>query len=125
VRLPDLTLVGKTNSAVRGRDSGILKFHSRKEIGMPMYQVWYRDIPEPLAFTTASRCSEEEIVQHVLAHEGMAEPAGAASAATPASELIVRNHLAPVRYTEDESEMNMIGEDAAGKVSPVAVDPGN
>jgi hypothetical protein len=117
--------VEKTNSAVRGMDSGILKFHPRKENGMPLYQVWYRDIEEPLAFTTASRCSEEEIVQHILAHEGIVEPAGATSEATPASELIVRNKLAPVRYTEDESEMNMIGEDATGKVSPVAVDPGN
>ena len=73
---------------------------------MPMYQVWYRDIEEPLAFTTASRCTEEEILQRILAHEGVAAPAGQEDAS--ASALIGANKLAPVRYTEDESEINRI-----------------
>jgi len=73
---------------------------------MPLYQVWYRDSEAPLAFTAASRCSEEEIVQHILAHEHLAAPAGGEHASAQA--MIAANKLAPVRYTEDESEINRI-----------------
>lgn len=73
---------------------------------MPMYQVWYRDSEAPLAFTTASRCSEDEIVQRILAHEHIAAPAGEEHAS--ASAMIAANKLAPVRYLEDESEINRI-----------------
>jgi len=62
---------------------------------MPVYRVWYRNNEEPLQFATPGRYSEAQIVQHVLAHEGIAEQD--------------RSTLGPVRYTEDESEMNTIG----------------
>jgi hypothetical protein len=71
---------------------------------MPTYRVWYRDIPEPLAFTAPNRCSDLEIVEQILAHENIVSSA----AAQTAKELIDKNHLAPVRYTEDESELNVI-----------------
>jgi len=62
---------------------------------MPVYRVWYRNNDEPLEFTTSGRYSEAQILEHVLQHEGV----GAQD----------RNTLGPVRYTEDESEMNTIG----------------
>jgi hypothetical protein len=71
---------------------------------MPSYSVWYRNNPEPLEFVTAYRCTEAQIVDHILAHEQIAQPEGAPSV----QELIASNHLAPVRYTEDESETNTI-----------------
>ena len=71
---------------------------------MPTYRVWYRNNEEPLAFATPGRISEAEILDRVLAHEGIA-PTGPAT--VPA--LIASHGLAPVRYTEDESEMNTIG----------------
>jgi len=70
---------------------------------MPNYCVWYRDNEEPLQFTTPGRISEAEILDQVLAHEGI-EPAGP----TTVQALIASHNLAPVRYTEDESEMNTI-----------------
>lgn len=74
---------------------------------MPLYRVWYRDIEEPLEFSTASRTSETEIVERVLANENVATPAEAG--ATPSvKDLIAQHKLAPVRYTEDESEINNI-----------------
>lgn len=74
---------------------------------MPLYRVWYRDREEPLEFTTASRTSEAEIVERVLAYEQTAMPAESGNSASVA-ELIDLHKLAPVRYTEDESEMNVI-----------------
>lgn len=71
---------------------------------MPIYRVWYRNNEEPLEFATPGRISETEIVEHVLAHEGI-ELAGP----TTVQALIATHALAPVRYTEDESEMNTIG----------------
>jgi hypothetical protein len=62
---------------------------------MPVYRVWYRNNDEPLEFATPGRSSEAQIVRHVLEHEGLGEQD--------------RNALGPVRYTEDESEMNTIG----------------
>lgn len=82
---------------------------------MPTYRVWYRDNAEPVEFVTASRYSDEQILDHILAHENMttsvippAQQGGRGAAASPLKELITRNNLAPVRYTEDESEMNTI-----------------
>jgi hypothetical protein len=82
---------------------------------MPNYRVWYRDIPEPLEFASAGRCSESEILDHIFAHENIApsaippaQDAGPGSAAPTVQELIARHHLAPVRYTEDESEIQTI-----------------
>ncbi|MGJ7917949.1 hypothetical protein ACI48D_21015 [Massilia sp. LXY-6] len=75
---------------------------------MPTYRVWYRDIAEPLEFVTASRCSDREILEHIFAHEHIVRQAEPASAAPTVQELIAGNHLAPVRYTEDESEINLI-----------------
>lgn len=82
---------------------------------MPTYRVWYRDNAEPVEFVTASRYSDEQILDHILAHENItvstssqAQHGDRASAASPLKELITRHNLAPVRYTEDESEMNMI-----------------
>lgn len=71
---------------------------------MPSYSVWYRNNPEPLEFATAYRCTETQIVDHILAHEKIAQQEGAPSV----QELIASNNLAPVRYTEDESETNTI-----------------
>jgi len=71
---------------------------------MPNYSVWYRNNPEPLEFATAYRCTETQIVAQILAHEQLAPAAG-----TPTvQETIASNKLAPVRYTEDESEANTI-----------------
>jgi hypothetical protein len=70
---------------------------------MPTYRVWYRDNPEPLEFTTPNRFSEAEILDRVIAHEDIVP-----SAVSTVKELIAQSHLAPVRYTEDESEMNTI-----------------
>jgi hypothetical protein len=44
------------------------------------------------------------MLDQVLAHEGI-EPTGP----TTVQALIASHGLAPVRYTEDESEMNVIG----------------
>lgn len=74
---------------------------------MPSYSVWYRNNPEPLEFVTAYRCTETQIVDHILAHENIAPPA-AAPATPTVQELIASNKLAPVRYVEDESEINTI-----------------
>jgi len=79
---------------------------------MPNYRVWYRDVEEPLEFSTAYRCSEAEILDHIVAHEQitpLVTPAATeAPAATSLRQRIAENHLAPVRYTEDESEINII-----------------
>ena len=74
---------------------------------MPSYSVWYRNNPEPLEFATAYRCTEVQIVDQILEHERIA-PAATAAPYPGVSELIARNELAPVRYTEDESEMHTI-----------------
>lgn len=70
---------------------------------MPTYRVWYRNNEEPLEFATPGRISEAEIVDRVLAHERIERPD-----ASTARELVASHGLAPVRYTEDESEMNAI-----------------
>ncbi len=74
---------------------------------MPSYSVWYRNNPEPLEFATAYRCTETQIVDHILAHEKLASP-GADPAMPSVQDIIASNNLAPVRYTEDESETNTI-----------------
>jgi hypothetical protein len=71
---------------------------------MPNFRVWYRDNEEPLEFATAYRPSDIQILEQILAHEKIP----AADAGTTATELIAANQLAPVRYTEDESEINVI-----------------
>jgi hypothetical protein len=73
------------------------------EIAMPVYRVWYRDNTEPLQFAAASRCSESAILDHIFEHEQI-EPVAAADV----KERIEKNNLGQVRYTEDESEMNVI-----------------
>lgn len=73
------------------------------EIAMPVYRVWYRDNTEPLQFAAASRCSESAILDHIFEHEQI-EPV----AASDVKERIAANKLGQVRYTEDESEMNVI-----------------
>lgn len=74
---------------------------------MPNYSVWYRDNEAPFEFVTAYRCQEVQILEHVLAHEKIDLPA----TGTPASvqEIIAQNKLGQVRYTEDESEMTILG----------------
>jgi hypothetical protein len=73
------------------------------EIAMPVYRVWYRDNTEPLQFAAASRCSESAILDHIFEHEQI-QPV----AASDVMERIEKNNLGQVRYTEDESEMNVI-----------------
>ncbi len=83
---------------------------------MPLYKVWYKNVDEPLQFSSIGRCSEEEIVLKVLAHEataGQFVPDRArgdqADRQRPSlAELIKHGGLGSVRYTEDESEMNAI-----------------
>lgn len=75
---------------------------------MPVYRVWYRNNEEPLEFAAPGRYSDTQIVRHVLQHEGIAQDDTAAALAS-AQALIAAHGLAPVRYTEDESEMNTIG----------------
>lgn len=70
---------------------------------MPIYRVWYRDNTEPLQFAAPSRCSDEEILDHIFAHEQIEAVAGSS-----VKERIEKNNLGSVRYTEDESEMNLI-----------------
>lgn len=72
---------------------------------MPSYSVWYRNNPAPLEFVTAYRCTEWQILEHILTQEKMAPVAAGPSV----KELIASHELAPVRYTEDESETNTIG----------------
>lgn len=74
---------------------------------MPNFRVWYRDNPEPLEFATAYRPSELQIVEQILSHEKITVADGEA-AGTTATALIAANSLAPVRYTEDASEINVI-----------------
>jgi hypothetical protein len=69
---------------------------------MPTYRVWYRNNEEPLEFATPGRISETEIVEHVLEHERIER------GTSNLQELVASHNLAPVRYTEDESEMNAI-----------------
>ena len=70
---------------------------------MPIYRVWYRDNTEPLQFAAPTRCSESDILDHIFEHEQIA-PAAEASV----KERIEKNQLGQVRYTEDESEINVI-----------------
>jgi hypothetical protein len=73
------------------------------------YACLQRLVPEPacsLEFVTAYRCTELQIVAHILAQEKIVVPAGD----TPGvRELTAMHVLAPVRYTGDESEANTIG----------------
>jgi intein-encoded DNA endonuclease-like protein len=71
---------------------------------MPLYNVWYQNKTEPLEFSSASRVREEQIVGRIFAHEKIAH-----DASSTLSELISKNNLGPVRYTEDESEPFTIG----------------
>jgi hypothetical protein len=73
------------------------------EAAMPIYRVWYRDNTEPLQFAAPNRCSESEILDHIFAHEQIAPAAG-----SDVKERIEKNELGQVRYTEDESEINVI-----------------
>lgn len=66
---------------------------------MPFYRIWYQNKTEPLEFSSAGISREDVIVAKILEHEQIA----AADGATP-QQLIEQNNLAPVRYTEDESE---------------------
>ena len=83
---------------------------------MPSYSVWYRNNPAPLEFATAYRCTELQILEHIFAQEKIAPaitpPAGddmPVATGPGVKELIATHQLAPVRYTEDESETNTIG----------------
>jgi hypothetical protein len=88
----------------RSIGSGILGNIHHEEAGMPLYRVWYRNNEDPLEFATPGRSSEAEILDQILEHERIERGAPAT-----VQELIARHNLAPVRYTEDESEMNPIG----------------
>jgi hypothetical protein len=77
--------------------------HDHLETAMPIYRVWYRDNTEPLQFAAPNRCSESEILDYIFAHEQIVPVA-----ASSVEELIAKNNLGQVRYTEDESEINVI-----------------
>ncbi|HWW70488.1 MAG TPA: hypothetical protein VN089_11155 [Duganella sp.] len=74
-----------------------------EEIGMPFYKVWYRNSPEPLEHSSASILHEDKILDLVLKKENIA------STGPSLKDIIASNNLAPVRYTEDESEPFTIG----------------
>jgi hypothetical protein len=69
--------------------------------------VWYRNNEDPLQFTAASRLSEDEILDRVLAQEHIT-PSDLPPGAAGIQARIAGHDLAPVKYTEDESEMNTI-----------------
>lgn len=71
---------------------------------MPTYRVWYRNNEEPLEFASASRLDDIAILERVFEEEQIDQ-----SVVRSAKEMIATNALGPVRYTEDESEMNTIG----------------
>lgn len=83
---------------------------------MPFYKVWYRNNPDPLQYSSASILHEDKVLDLVLQKENIAAhlipdatPGGPASASPSLKEIIARNNLGPVRYTEDESEPFTIG----------------
>lgn len=82
---------------------------------MPFYKVWYRNNPEPLEYSSASILHEDKVLDLVLQKENIAArlisdaTRGAASNGQSLTEIIARNSLGPVRYTEDESEPFTIG----------------
>ena len=82
---------------------------------MPFYKVWYRNNPEPLEYSSASILHEDKVLDLVLQKENIAArlisdaTRGAASKGQSLTEIIARNSLGPVRYTEDESEPFTIG----------------
>lgn len=71
---------------------------------MPMYRVWYRNNEAPLEFATAGRLNDTGILERVFEAERI-DPSEVRSA----KEMIATHGLGPVKYTEDESEMNTIG----------------
>ncbi|WP_444843691.1 hypothetical protein [Duganella caerulea] len=80
------------------------------EANMPLYQVRYRGDKE-LSFNSPSILREEQIVERVLAEEQIAprllldKPRGGKQEPGPSlQEVIAANNLAPIVYTEDESE---------------------
>jgi hypothetical protein len=84
-------------------------FSPFKEEAMPLYRVWYQNKSEPLEFTSAGILREDAIVERVLAQENIRADSDAAAGKPPSlQELIANNNLAPVRYTEDESEPQTI-----------------
>jgi hypothetical protein len=84
-----------------------MPFPSLQENGMPFYRVWYQNKTEPFEFSTAGISREEAIVERILARENIAAAETGANAPS-LSELIAKNNLGPVRYTEDESEPQTI-----------------
>lgn len=78
---------------------------------MPFYRIWYRNNSEPLEHSSASILHEDKILDLVLQKENIvahlipdAVRGGPASTGPSLKEIIAQNNLAPVRYTEDESE---------------------
>lgn len=83
---------------------------------MPFYKVWYRNNPDPLEYSSASILHEGKVLdlvlqkENIIAHPIPDAPRGAPASTGPSlKEIIARNNLAPVRYTEDESEPFTIG----------------
>ncbi|SHN12893.1 hypothetical protein SAMN05192549_104498 [Duganella sacchari] len=77
---------------------------------MPLYQVRYRGDKE-LTINSSSILREEQIVENVLVEEGIIPRVledrvrgEAQGAGQSLKELIAANNLAPMAYTEDESE---------------------
>ena len=77
---------------------------------MPLYQVRYRGDKE-LRFTSPSILREEQIVERILAEERIIKHVledricGDEQGSAPSlREIIAANDLAPITYTEDESE---------------------
>lgn len=83
---------------------------------MPFYKVWYRNNPEPLEYSSASILHEDKVLDLVLQKENISAHlipdttrGGPPSTSPSLKEIIARNDLGPVRYTEDESEPFTIG----------------
>lgn len=83
---------------------------------MPFYKVGYRNNPEPLEYSSASILHEDKVLDlvlqrgNIITHSIPDAPLGTPASTSPSlKEIIARNNLAPVRYTEDESEPFTIG----------------
>jgi hypothetical protein len=71
---------------------------------MPLYQIWYNDLDQPLVVNPPYRLRDVEIVGEVLRHERRDNRQSADPSGLTVRELMRVNGLRNVRYTMDQSE---------------------
>lgn len=71
---------------------------------MPLYQIWYNDLDQPLVVNPPYRLRDVEIVGEVLRHERRDNRQSVDPSGLTVRELLRVNGLRNVRYTMDESE---------------------